>query len=119
MPKSKVKKKRLFREVSYLKDNYINKNYLKELRSTRIMFCEDNDISFSHLEFLLWAYDKEFWTINYAHSATWSFFSGRMTKSSGPSTMQLTSMGSTRRTSGTESFSHCSVLAWCTSTSTS
>jgi hypothetical protein len=66
MPKSKVKKKRLFREVSYLKENYINKNYLKELRSTRIMFCEDNDISFSHLEFLLWAYDKEFWTINYA-----------------------------------------------------
>jgi hypothetical protein len=30
------------------------------------MFCEDNDVTFSHLEFLLWAYDKEFWTLNYA-----------------------------------------------------
>lgn len=66
MPKTKVRKKRLFREVSFLDDRYVNNNYLKHLRSTRTMFCEDNDISFSHLEFLLWAYDKEFWTINYA-----------------------------------------------------
>ena len=66
MPKSRVKKKRLFREMSFLDERYINKNYLKHLRSTRMMFCEDNDITFSHLEFLLWAYDKEFWTINYA-----------------------------------------------------
>jgi len=66
MPKSKVKKKRLFREVSFLNEKYINKNYLKNLRSARLMFCEDNDVTFSHLEFLLWAYDKEFWTLNYA-----------------------------------------------------
>ena len=66
MPKSKVKKKRLFREVSFLNEKFINKNYLKNLRSTRLMFCEDNDVTFSHLEFLLWAYDKEFWTLNYA-----------------------------------------------------
>ena len=31
-----------------------------------MMFCDDNEVSWSHLEFLLWAYDKEFWTINYA-----------------------------------------------------
>jgi hypothetical protein len=66
MPKSRVKKKRLFREVSYLQERYVNNNYLKDLRSNRTMFCEDNDISFSHLEFLLWCYDKEFWTLNYA-----------------------------------------------------
>lgn len=66
MPKSKVKKKRLFREVSFLNEKFINKNYLKNLRSARLMFCEDNDVTFSHLEFLLWAYDKEFWTLNYA-----------------------------------------------------
>lgn len=68
MPKSRVRKKRLFREVSYLENKYINHNYLKNLRSVRMLFCEDKDISFSHLEFLLWAYDKEFWTINYASS---------------------------------------------------
>lgn len=66
MPKSKVKKKRMFREVSHLQDRYVSKNYLKNLRFVRKMFCEDSEISFSHLEFLLWAYDKEFWTINYA-----------------------------------------------------
>ena len=56
----------MFREVSFLDSRYINENYLKHLRSIRTTFCEDADISFSHLEFLLWAYDKEFWTINYA-----------------------------------------------------
>lgn len=66
MPKSRVKKKRLFREVSFLDKRYVNKNFLKDLRSKRTMFCEDNGVSFSHLEFLLWAYDKEFWTLNYA-----------------------------------------------------
>lgn len=66
MPKSKVRKKRLFRDVSYLDKRYVNNNHLKNLRANRSMFCEDNDLSFSHLEFLLWAYDKEFWTLNYA-----------------------------------------------------
>jgi hypothetical protein len=68
MPKSRVKRKRLFREVSFLEDKYVGNNYLKSLRECRTVFCESNDISFSHLEFLLWAYDKEFWTINYASS---------------------------------------------------
>jgi len=66
MPKSKVKKKRMFREVSFLDDRYVSHNYLKDLRYVRTIFCEDSGVSFSHLEFLLWAYDKEFWTINYA-----------------------------------------------------
>jgi len=68
MPKSTVKRKKLFREVSFLDDRYVSKNYLKDLRSKRTMFCESNEISFSHLEFLLWAYDKEFWTIAFASS---------------------------------------------------
>ena len=66
MPKSTVRKKRLFREVSYLRDKHINHNHLKNLRKVRTTFCQDRGISFSHLEFLLWAYDKEFWTIHYA-----------------------------------------------------
>jgi hypothetical protein len=68
MPKSRVKKKKLFREASAMQDRYVKDNYLKDLRSKRLMFCESNKISFSHLEFLLWAYDKEFWTINFASS---------------------------------------------------
>ena len=68
MPKSTVSKKKLFREVSLLHKRYVSKNYFKDLRSKRLMFCESNEISYSHLEFLLWAYDKEFWTINFASS---------------------------------------------------
>ena len=66
MPKPNGRKKRMFREVSYLKEDEIGHNYLKNLRAARNMFCDDNDVSWSHLEFLIWAYDKEFWTINYA-----------------------------------------------------
>lgn len=66
MPKANGKKKRMFREVSHLKRDKIGQNYLKDLRAARMMFCDDNEVSWAHLEFLLWAYDKEFWTINYA-----------------------------------------------------
>lgn len=66
MPKSRVKKKRLFREVSYLHERYVTRNYLKNLRAVRNQFCKEKEISRGHLEFLLWAYDKEFWTKKYA-----------------------------------------------------
>lgn len=66
MPRSKVNRKKLFREVSFLDKKYINKNHLKNLRSVRLRFCKANNISYPFLEFLLWAYDKEFWTIDYA-----------------------------------------------------
>lgn len=66
MPRSKVPKSRLFRDVSFLKKRYVGYNHLKNLRSVRIEFCESNDISWSHLEFFLWCYDLEFFTIAYA-----------------------------------------------------
>ena len=65
MPKAHGKKKRMFREVSHLKRDKIGHNYLKDLRAARTMFCDDNSELVSP-RFLLWAYDKEFWTINYA-----------------------------------------------------
>ena len=68
MPKSEVRKTRMFREVSKLQDRYVNHNHLKNLRKVRKTFCKDKAVSFSHLEFLLWAYDLEFWTIKYASS---------------------------------------------------
>lgn len=65
MPKSKISKKKMFRDFSVLKDRYINENYLKHLHRVRSSFCEKNKISWSHLEFMLWAYDLEFWTLSY------------------------------------------------------
>lgn len=66
MPRSRVAKKRLFRDFSFLNDRYVNFNYLKRLRQRRIECCEANDISQKFLEFMLWAYDLEFFTLNYA-----------------------------------------------------
>lgn len=68
MPRSKVSKKKMFREFSVLKDKYISKNHLKNLHSSRRDFCDHNEILWSHLEFLLWGYDLEFFTIDYAAS---------------------------------------------------
>ena len=66
MPRSRVAKKRLFRDFSLLHERYVNFNYLKRLRQRRIECCEANDISPKLLEFMLWAYDLEFFTLNYA-----------------------------------------------------
>jgi hypothetical protein len=66
MPKSKVSKKRMFRDFSFLKTKYVSNNGLKNLHKVRGEFCESNGVSFSHLEFLLWTYDLEFFTIAYA-----------------------------------------------------
>lgn len=66
MPKSKVSKKKLFREASFLKNNYINNNYLKNYHSATNKITQSSGVSKSHLEFMLWAYDLEFWTIDYA-----------------------------------------------------
>jgi len=66
MPKSKVRKSRKFREFSKLDDRYIRRNYLKYYRTARLDFCDDHEISGSHLDFLVWTYDLEFWTLDYA-----------------------------------------------------
>ena len=66
MPKSKVSKVRMFRDFSSLKSKYVNNNHLKNLHSARKEFCSHNNIEWKCLEFMLWAYDLEFWTINYA-----------------------------------------------------
>jgi len=66
MPKSRISKKKMFRDFSVLKDKYINNNYLKNIHSSRKSFCEKNSVDWKHLEFMLWAYDLEFFTIKYA-----------------------------------------------------
>ena len=66
MPKSKVLKKKLFREFSKLNERYVKRNYLKDLRSTLISTQENNDLFQKEIMFMFWAYDLEFWTLDYA-----------------------------------------------------
>jgi len=66
MPKSRVSKVRMFRESSKMKPYFLNKNYLKRLNQTRKQFHASVDLSPSELDFLLWAYDLEFFTIEFA-----------------------------------------------------
>jgi len=66
MPKSRVQKVRMFREFSQMKPYFVGKNHLKRIKQNRVKFLESSDISQSELEFLLWAYDLEFFTIQYA-----------------------------------------------------
>jgi len=66
MPKSRVSRKRMFRDFSFLKSIYVSNNGLKNLHKVRLEFCKSNDVTFSHLEFMLWCYDLEFFTISYA-----------------------------------------------------
>ena len=66
MPKSTVSKKKLFRSFSLLKERYIASNYLKNYHTAVIKATKSSGVSKSHLEFMLWSYDLEFWTIEYA-----------------------------------------------------
>ena len=66
MPKSKVPKKKLFRDFSLQDKKYILRNYLKRLKTVKKNINEQYDISFSMIEFLLWGYDLQFFTIKYA-----------------------------------------------------
>jgi hypothetical protein len=67
MPKSTVKKSRLFREHSKMPDKYLGKNYLKNLRNVIKSFLEKNEeINRAQLFFMLFIYDLEFFTISWA-----------------------------------------------------
>ena len=66
MPKSKVEKKKLFRDFSKLNQRYVKRNYLKNLRGKIKDFCRRYDIFEKELMFMLWGYDLEFWTLDYA-----------------------------------------------------
>ena len=66
MPRSRVKKTKLFREFSRLPDKYVKQNHLKNLRNARSSFIESNEIPGSWLDFMLWCYDLEFFTIKFA-----------------------------------------------------
>ncbi len=64
MPKSSVKKTRMFREVSKLPERYVKHNYLKNLRNATDMFLDSNpDLTKSYLHLMLFLYELEFFTV--------------------------------------------------------
>tara|TARA_Y100000361_G_scaffold127924_1_gene122557 strand:- start:296 stop:718 length:423 start_codon:yes stop_codon:yes gene_type:complete len=66
MPKSKVSKKVMFRDFCLQDKKYILRNYLKRLKTVKRKINKEYDIPFSMMEFLLWGYDLQFFTIDYA-----------------------------------------------------
>ena len=66
MPRSKISKKRMFRDFALQDSKYIKRNYLKKLKSVKRLMVQVSNLRFSHIEFLLWAYDLQFFTIDYA-----------------------------------------------------
>lgn len=69
MPRSTVKRSRLFRDFSKLPEKYVKHNHLKNLRSATNEFLENNtDLTKSYLHLMLFLYDLEFFTIDYIAS---------------------------------------------------
>tara|TARA_R100000808_G_C2093955_1_gene113312 strand:- start:46 stop:468 length:423 start_codon:yes stop_codon:yes gene_type:complete len=66
MPKSRIPKERLFRDFAKQDRIYIKKNYLKNLKVIKNEYAEKLGMDFSKLEFLLWGYDLQFFTLDYA-----------------------------------------------------
>lgn len=64
MPRSTVRKSRMFREFSRLPDKYVKQNHLKNLRSATNDFLDSHpDLTKSYLQLMLFLYDLEFFTI--------------------------------------------------------
>jgi len=56
----------MFRDFSPLNQRYVNQNHLKRLRKTMIWIKDQHGISQKDIHFMLWAYDLEFWTLDFA-----------------------------------------------------
>ena len=69
MPKSKISKKIMFRDFALQDSKYIKRNYLKNFKKAKRLMVESSGLRFSHIEFLIWAYDLQFFTIDYASTA--------------------------------------------------
>jgi hypothetical protein len=66
MPKSRIPKERLFRDFAKQDRIYVKKNYLKNLKVIKNQYAKKLGMDFSKLEFLLWGYDLQFFTLDYA-----------------------------------------------------
>jgi len=59
-------KSKMFRDVSKLRQKDISQNHLKDIRSTLLNFQSKYDLFQKEVYFMLWAYDLEFFTLDYA-----------------------------------------------------
>ena len=66
MPKSRIPRERLFRDFAKQDRIYIKKNYLKNLKVIKNKYAKKLGMDFSKIEFLLWGYDLQFFTLDYA-----------------------------------------------------
>ena len=69
MPKSKLHKKKLNREFLPLQDKYVKRNYLKYYNLSIRDMVKYTDLSRAELEFLMFAYDLEFFEITWIAEA--------------------------------------------------
>ncbi len=65
MPKTTVSRKKLFREFSKIDPKFIQRNDLKYLTFLYRDMKENYGLGAAEVELLLFAYDLEFWTIEY------------------------------------------------------
>ena len=59
----------MFRDFALQDSKYIKRNYLKNFKRVKRLMVESSGLRFSHIEFLIWAYDLQFFTIDYASTA--------------------------------------------------
>ena len=69
MPKSTVSRKKKFREFSKIDKRYIQENHLKNLHYMYLDAYENYGLGKAPLDFMLFIYDLEFWTIDYVAGA--------------------------------------------------
>ena len=66
MPRSQVKKTRMFRDFSKMPSRFVKNNYLKNIKSATEEFVDGSEITKSYLYFMLFVYELEFFTISWA-----------------------------------------------------
>ena len=69
MPKSEVSRKKMYRDFSVIKDRYIKSNDLKYLNLALRDMAKNYNISEAEIRFMVFIYDLEFFTIDYASKA--------------------------------------------------
>lgn len=69
MAKSRVSRKKLFREFSKVEKKHLHANHLKNLHYMYLDAKQNSDLGKAELDFLFFIYDLEFWTIKYVADA--------------------------------------------------
>ena len=65
MPRSQVKKSKMFREFSKQPERYIKNNYAKYVKEAFRIMADKYDVSRAEMEFMLFVYDLEFFTFDW------------------------------------------------------